>query len=200
MISLIQLTFLILLHLVSSQASVSNTDLLRKRIGQIVSDKDAIVGVSIIGNNGKDMLSLNGNKRFPKQSVFKFHWENMFQNWTTPNTASETLKLFYEKISNLLSKASYEFFWETMKETTTGKNRTERLLTIETMVGHKSGWSVINKETGITAALNDVVIVFLPNDEHFILSIFITESRENFDTTEKIIAGIAKTAYDFYTN
>lgn len=34
---------------------------------------DAVVGVSIIANNGKDTISLNGDKHFPMQSVFKFH-------------------------------------------------------------------------------------------------------------------------------
>ena len=50
-------------------------------------------------------------------------WENMFQNWTTPKTASETLKLFYVNKSNLLSKSSNDFFWKTNRETITGENR-----------------------------------------------------------------------------
>jgi len=292
---------LISLFLTDSTKQISKREWLLTQIEQIVSDKDAIVGVSIIGNNWKDTLSLHGNMRFPMQSVFKFQvalavlgeidqgnisidqkieiekdeflpkdfwsplrdaypnggifsveiliqycvshsdnsacdiliqliggpktvesfikktgvedlqiefneekmqskWENMYHNWTTPNAASETLKLFYENKSALLSKVSYDFFCKTMKETTTGKNRIKGLLPIETIVAHKTGWSGTNKETGITAALNDVGIVFLPNNEYFILSIFITESRENFDTNEKIIAEIAKAAYDFYTN
>jgi beta-lactamase class A len=195
--------FLLYILLSTSCQTVNNrTDSLRKKIEQIVSDKKAVVGVSIIGNNGKDTLSLRGDKRFPMQSVFKFHialavlsavdngtlsldqtieiskddllpedfwsplrdenpnggiftlerliqysvshsdntacdvlirligtaqtveeyfkknniqdiqitfneeemqsqWENMFENWTTPNTASETLRLFYENKNNL---------------------------------------------------------------------------------------------------
>ena len=46
---------------------------LRRDIGTIVSTKKAKVGVSIIGDNGKDTLSLNGDYHFPMQSVFKFH-------------------------------------------------------------------------------------------------------------------------------
>lgn len=48
-------------------------DSLRQQIERIVSSKNAIVGVSIIGNNGKDTISLNGDTHFPLQSVFKFH-------------------------------------------------------------------------------------------------------------------------------
>lgn len=39
----------------------------------------------------------------------------------------------------------------------------------------------------------------LPNGEHFIISVFVSESKEDIDTNEKIIADIAKAAYDFYT-
>ncbi len=68
-----------------------------------------------------------------------------------------------------------------------------------TVVAHKTGWSGTNKETGITAAVNNIGIVFLPNGEYFIISVFVSESKENFDTNEKIIADIAKATYDFYT-
>nr|AMP55734.1 VEB-PER [uncultured bacterium]AMP55810.1 VEB-PER [uncultured bacterium] len=297
---LLQLTVLLLLFVTSCKTQYNKTDLLRNKIEQILSDKNAVVGVSIIGNNGKDTLSLNGDKRFPMQSVFKFHialavlseidkgklsldqkiqisedellpedfwsplrdenpnggtftiekliqytvshsdntacdvlirligtpksveeyikksgindiqitfneedmqakWENMFQNWTTPKAASETLKLFYENKNNLLSKNSYNFFWKTNKETTTGKNRIRGQLPNETIVAHKTGWSGTNKETGITAAVNNIGIVFLPNGQYFIISVFVSESKENFDMNEKIIAEIAKATYDFYT-
>lgn len=297
---LFQLTTLLLLLVTSCKTPYNKTDLLRNKIEQIVSDKNAVVGVSIIGNNGKDTLSLHGDRRFPMQSVFKFHialavlseidkgnlsldqkkeirkedflpkdfwsplidenpnggsftierliqysvshsdntacdvlirligtpktveeyikksgiddiqitfneekmqakWENMFQNWTTPKAASKTLKLFYENKSNLLSKGSYDFFWKTTKETTTGKNRIRGQLPNETIVAHKTGWSGTNKETGITAAVNNIGIVFLPDGEYFIISVFVSESKENFDTNEKIIADIAKATYDFYT-
>lgn len=294
------LLFLSLLTSTSCQPSNDKTNLLRNQIEQIVSEKNAIVGVSIIGNNGKDTISFHGDRRFPMQSVFKFHialavlsevdkgnllldqiieinkddllpenfwsplrdenpnggrftiakliqysvshsdntacdilirligtpktaeeyfkknniqdiqitfneeemqakWENMFENWTTPRAASEALKLFYENKNNLFSKSSYDFFWETNKETTTGANRIKGQLPKGTVVAHKTGWSGTNKETGITAAVNNIGIVFLPNGGYFIISVFVSESKETFDTNEKIISDIAKAAYDFYT-
>jgi beta-lactamase class A len=126
-------------------------------------------------------------------------WENMFQNLTTPKAASETLKIFYENKNNLLSKGSYDFFWKTNIETTTGDNRIKGQLPKRTIVAHKTGWSGTNKVTGITAAVNNIGIVFLPNGEYFIISVFVGESKENFETNEKIIADIAKATYDFYT-
>lgn len=300
MTRLFQLTALLLLLITSCRTLNNKTDLLRSKIEQIVSDKNAVVGVSIIGNNSKDTFSLHGDRRFPMQSVFKFHialavlsevdkrslsldqeivigkddllpedfwsplrdenpnggsftierliqysvsnsdntacdvlirligtpktveeyfkknniqdiqitfneedmqarWENMFQNWTTPKAASETLKMFYENKNNLLSKGSYDFFWKTNKETTTGANRIKGQLPEGTTVVHKTGWSGTNKETGITAAVNNIGIVFMPNGDYFIISVFVTESQENFETNEKIISDIAKVTYDFYT-
>jgi beta-lactamase class A len=293
-------SLLCLLVFPTSCQTFNTTDTLRKKIEHIVSDKKAVVGVSIIGNNGKDTMSFHGNRRFPMQSVFKFHialavlseidkgtlslrqiieirkddllpkdfwsplrdehpdggsftiekliqysvsqsdntacdvlikligtpktveeyfkknhiqdiqivfnekemqakWEHMFENWTTPNTASKTLQMFYENNNNLLSKSSYDFFWKTNKETTTGKNRIKGQLPEGTIVAHKTGWSGTHKETGITAAVNNIGIVFLPNGEYFIISVFVSESKESFDTNEKIIADIAKATYDFYT-
>jgi len=290
----------LLLILITSCQSSHKTDLLRSKIEQIITDKNAVVGVSIIGNNGNDTISMHGNRRFPMQSVFKFHialavlseidngnlsldqkiviskddllpedfwsplrdenpnggsftiekliqysvsqsdntacdvlirligtpekveeyfkknniqdiqitynekdmqakWENMFQNWTTPKAASETLKMFYENKNNLLSKSSYDFIWKTIKETTTGANRIKGQLPEGTIVAHKTGWSGTNKETGITDAVNNIGIVFLPNGEYFIISVFVTESLEKFETNEKIISDIAKATYDFYT-
>ncbi len=296
----ISVFFLLFFFLTNCQTSQSTTDALRSKIQEIVAGKNAVVGVSMIGNNGKDTISLHGDRRFPMQSVFKFHialavlsevdkgnlsldrkivikkddllphdfwsplrdenpnggvftvarliqysvshsdntacdelirligtpktveeyfkrnniqdiqityneeemqskWENMFQNWTTPKAASETLKMFYENKNNLLSKESYDFFWKTNIETTTGENRIKGQLPKGTIVAHKTGWSGTNKETGIIAAVNNIGIVFLPNGEYFIISIFVSESKESFDTNEKIIADIAKATYDFYT-
>lgn len=299
MISFFQLIIFLFLFGNLSRAQSDNTDLLKSKIEQILSDKKALVGVSIMGNHGKETISIHGDRRFPMQSVFKFHialavlseidkgnlaleqkiilakedllpediysplrdenpnggtftikkliqyavsysdntacdalirlhgtpktiegyikksgiaeiqitfnekdmqakWENMFQNWTTPKAASETLKLFYENKNNLLSKNSYDFFWKTNKETTTGQNRIRGQLPKETVVAHKTGWSGTHKATGITAAVNNIGIVFLPNGDYFIISIFVSESKEDFDTNEKIIAEIAKAAYDFF--
>lgn len=287
--------------LLACQTPSNDLGLLRKKIEKITSTKRAVVGISMIGNRGKDTLSFYGERHFPMQSVFKFHialavlaevdkgklsldqqitltkeqllqesfwsplrdenpngglftiarliqysvshsdntacdelirligtpktveayfkqqqirdiqityneeqmqakWENMFQNWTTPRAASHTLQLFYENKNQLLTKSSYDFFWKTNFETTTGEHRIQGLLPKGTRVAHKTGWSGTHPETGITAAVNNIGIVFLPNGEYFILSVFVSESKEDFDTNEHIIAEIAKAVYDYYTS
>src|SRR5690349_20613823 len=67
-----QITALLFLF-ACGNALAQNTNQLRQTIQQIVAARNAVVGVAIIGNNGKDTLSLNGTGHFLMQSVFKFH-------------------------------------------------------------------------------------------------------------------------------
>jgi beta-lactamase class A len=288
--------FLLLFAAFSSFAQT--TDSLRHKIQQISSAKSVIVGVSIVGKNGKDTLSVNGDKHFPLQSVFKFHialavlsqidkgklsleqkieipkkdllpglyspirdtypngatltiaeileytvsasdnvgcdvllrlvggpgvvekyfvknnfkdvsikineevqqanWDLQFQNWTTPKAANAVLASFYDNKKKLLSKKSYDFIWKAMRETATGKNRLKGQLPKTAIVAHKTGTSGANKD-GLTAAVNDIGVVFLPNGQHFFISVFVTNSKENAETNEKIIAEIAKAAWDYFS-
>ena len=106
------------------------------------------------------------------------NWDLQFLNWTTPKAANETLKKFYNNEKKLLSKKSYEFIWKVMRETQTGENRLKGQLPKGTIIAHKTGSSGVNKE-GLTAAVNDIGIVFLPNGKHFYISVFVTNSKEN---------------------
>jgi beta-lactamase class A len=296
MTKLFRFTTLLFLF-VSTQTTAQTSDALRQKIQEILSAKNAVVGISIIGNNGKDTLSINGDAHFPLQSVFKFHialvvlseidkgkfslnqkiiiekkellpnlyspirdkypegatltiseileytvsasdnvgcdillkligspqvvdnyfvkngfkdtsikineevqqanWNLQFQNWTTPKAANKVLQKFYANKKKLLSKKSYAFIWKVMKETSTGIGRLKGQLPINTIVAHKTGTSGTNKE-GLTAAVNDIGIVFLPHGKHFFISVFVTNSKENADANEKIIADIAKATWDYF--
>lgn len=300
MIKTIGICWLALIIVIASgQVFAQGQGNLRKEIERIVADKKAVVGVAIVSSDGKDEVFINGGKRFPMQSVFKFHiglkmmaeidkgkfsldqkieikksellpglyspirekypegttltiaeileytvslsdnvgcdvllkllggplavekhftankikdvsikineevmqgnWDRQFENWTTPKAANKTLKKFYENKGMLLSQKSHEFIWKIMRETSTGAKRLKGQLPAGTIVAHKTGWSGTNKTTGITAAVNDIGIVFLPNGKHFYISVFITESKEDLTTNEKIIADIAKTAWDHFS-
>lgn len=271
---------------------------LENKIRSIAADKQATVGVAIEDGKGRQIVTLNGEKRFPLQSVFKLHiglymlsqidkgkysleqkveikksellpdlyspirdkypdgvtltigeileytisqsdnvgcdlllkliggpkaveryfvkngykntsikhneetqqskWELQFDNWTTPKTANKILRDFYENKKKFLSQKSYDFFWKTMRDTTTGANRIKGELPENTIVAHKTGTSGVNEATGITAAVNDMGVVFLPDGERFYITVFVTESKENAETNEKIIAEIAKAAWDHF--
>ena len=295
LIYLITLLFLT----IYAKADAQTTDSLLQEIQDIVSTKNAVVGVEIIGNDGKDTISLNGERHYPLQSVFKFHialtvlsqidegkfsldqkieilkkdllpdlysplrddfpdgavlpvskimaytvslsdnvgcdvllrliggpkvveeyliknnikdvsieineeeqqsdWNLQFQNWTTPGAANETLAKFFYNKEKLLSEKNYDFIWQLMRETETGPQRIKGLLPENTIVAHKTGSSGANKE-GLTAAVNDIGIVFLPDERHFFISVFVTDSKENAEINERIIADISKAAWDYYTS
>jgi len=295
---LFPVSFLLFLF-VTHQTLAQTTDSIRQKIQQIVSTKNAIVGVSIAGDNGKDTLSMNGDRHFPLQSVFKFHialavlaeidkgkftlsqkiriekkdllpnlhspirekypdgatltisqimeymvtesdnvgcdvllklmggpsvveeyfiknnikdlsikineqtqqanWDLQFQNWTTAKAANEVLISFYFNTSKLLSEKSHDFIWTLMKKTTTGKARLRAELPENSIVAHKTGSSGTNKE-GLTAAVNDIGIVFLPDGRYFFISVFVTNSTETLAVNEKMIAAIAKASWDYFNS
>ena len=285
----------LLLLFISYQISAQTTNELRQQILHIISTKKADVGVSILGIEDKDTLSIHGNRSYPMQSVFKFpialavlaetdkgklsihqkvtirktdlpsdtwspikvkypngtvlplseiinytvsesdnagcdillrllggpnvvntylathnfknisihateaemhkDWNVQFTNMATPNSAVTLLKAFYDK--KLLSGISNNFLMETMIATSTGKYRIKGQLPESTVVAHKTGSSGTNAK-GITAAVNDIGIVTLPNGKHFIISIFVSNSYENEASNEKIISDISKSTYDYF--
>jgi beta-lactamase class A len=127
-------------------------------------------------------------------------WNLQFRNWTTPKAANEVLSVFYDDNRKMLSRKSHDFIWKVMRETKTGPNRLKGQLPPGTVVAHKTGSSGTNKTTGVTAAVNDIGIVFLPDGRHFFISVFVTNSKETAETNEKIIAEIAKAAWDHFTD
>src|SRR5947209_14455556 len=54
-------------------ATSAQVDVLQREIQQIIAGKRATVGVSIADANGRKLVSINGEKHLPMQSVFKFH-------------------------------------------------------------------------------------------------------------------------------
>ncbi|MBC8985396.1 class A beta-lactamase, subclass A2 [Pedobacter sp. N36a] len=277
---------------------VAQKNQLRNQIKQVIAHKKADVGVSVYGIESKDTISVNGDRHYPMQSVFKFHiamavlnqvdkgkfslsqtihikksdllpdtwspirdahpngevdlplaeiikytvaqsdnngcdilmrllggpkpindyihslgvkdvaikaneeemhkeWNVQFSNWSTPKAITELLVKFYTK--NLLSKESFNFLWTTMVETSTGVNRIKGQLPKGTVVGHKTGTSGTSK-AGITAAINDMGIVRLPNGKHYAIAVFVCNTKENEATNDKIISEISKLVWDYNTH
>ncbi len=141
---------------------------------------------------GIDDIAIN----FNEEDMHK-DWDAQFSNWTTPKAATDLLILFYTK--KVLSDSTYKFLLKTMVETTTGKNKIKGQLPEGAIVAHKTGSSGTNDE-GITAASNDIGIVTLPNGNHFAISVFVSNSKENEETNEKIISDISKLAWDYFQN
>lgn len=126
-------------------------------------------------------------------------WKRQYENWTTAKAGNQILQLFYENADNLLSTKNYNFLLNVLKGTKTGKKRIRGLLPKEAIVAHKTGYSGKNKK-GLTGALNNIGIVFLPNNSYFYISVFVNDSLESDATNQKIIAEIAKLTWDYFKN
>ncbi len=133
------------------------------------------------------------------EQTMQSDWDKQFLNWVTPQEMNRILRAFYENKQGWLSAGSHAFVWDLMKATTTGVKRIKGQLPAGTVVAHKTGWSGKNDQTGITAAVNDVGMVFLPNGDYFFISVFVTDSQEDFETNEGMIAELAGVCYKYFT-
>jgi beta-lactamase class A len=124
-------------------------------------------------------------------------WSVQFTNWSTPSSAVLLLGMF--RRGELLSAESRRFLWDTMVKTSTGPDRIRGGLPAGTVVANKTGTSGHN-EDGISAATNDIGIVTLPDGRELVIAVFVTESREPHEVNERIIADVARAAWDHYTH
>lgn len=290
--------FLFCLLLVQSFLSYSQEmDVLRNQIKELLANKEATVGVAILGENPQDTLSINGNDQLPMQSVYKYHlgvavlnevdkgtislidsmeitpedldnelwsmirrkypggakltisevlkytiansdnvgcdmlfdliggpekvntymhesgisdsavkhkeitiqsdWELQYQNWTTAWAGVLALRTFYENKEGQLSEESHAYLWEVMKTSWSGKLSMRTYLPEKIVFAHKTGHSGKN-EDGLTAAQNEMGIIFLPSGEPVYLSIFVSNSKEEEEVNQQLIADITKLTYDHF--
>lgn len=124
-------------------------------------------------------------------------WEVQYRNWCTPEAMTQLLKLLYR--GKGLSEASRELLLQMMETTTTGQMRIVHLLPFGTVVAHKTGTGTTNK-SGITSATNDVGIITLPNarKEHLLIAVFVSDAAADEAARERVIARIARLAYNAY--
>lgn len=92
-----KIIFLLCLCLFSVQFFAQNANELRKELNQIISTKNATIGVSIKGIEDKDTLNINGKLNVPLMSVFKFHIALATLNLVDKGKLSLTQKIFIKK-------------------------------------------------------------------------------------------------------
>lgn len=168
--------------------------------------------VSHSDNNGCDLLiDLVGgtkviqkfiNKQGIKDFVIKVNeqqmesWKNLYVNTTTPLATTELLEKFYK--GEILKENTTKYLYQIMVETSRGLTWMKAGLPEGTELAHRTGMSGTN-DNNLRVAMNDIGIVKLPNGKHFILSVYLKEITESQEDTEKIIADIAKAAWDYFT-
>lgn len=101
---------IILFSLLSFSTFAQSTNELRQQLSQIISSKNATVGLSIKGIEDKDTLSINGNLKVPMMSVFKFHIALTVLDKVDQGKLSLTQEIFIKK------KDLHEDTWSPMRE------------------------------------------------------------------------------------
>lgn len=143
----------------------------------------------------QDFMDSKGVKDFQiKYNEDEMHkiLDRQYENFTTTNSLSILLKNFSK--GNILSNFSTSFLYKIMVETSTGKNRLIAGLPKGTIIAHRTGTSFT--ENGLTAATNDAGIVTLPNGKQYAVCVFVSNSKEDEKTNEKIISNISKVVFD----
>ena len=120
--------------------------------------------------------------------------EAQYQNWATPAGAVAVLRALDE--GRGLSPESRQHLLRLLTETPTGLNRIRGRLPEGAPVAHKTGSS--RTVDGVTAATNDIGIVTLPDGRRVAVAVFVSGSPADDATRERVIADVARAAYDFW--
>lgn len=118
-----------------------------------------------------------------------------YETWCEPMAMAALLVKFYK--GELLSKTATDTLRNIMERTTGGTGRIKGLLPAGTVVAHKTGTS--GMENGRTTAVNDIGIITLPNGNHLVLTVYVTEVPGDMAAGEPIVAKVAKAAWDAAT-
>lgn len=132
-------------------------------------------------------------------------WETQYENWSTPAASVELLRWLdanvrtgsgSDRVLPVESEPATGFplLVKFMAGSTPGAKRLKGLLPEGTIVAHKTGTS--GTQNGITAATNDIGIIYLPNGKHAAIAVFVSDSTADEKTREGIIARVAKAAWD----
>ena len=118
-----------------------------------------------------------------------------YQNWVTPKAMCQLLSIFYN--TQVLSKKSKALLTQLMLVSNPYfDKRIKALLPMGTIVAHKTGTA--GTFNGLTRATNDVGIITLPNGNHLVLSVFISDSYAVPQDREMVISKISKILFEKY--
>jgi beta-lactamase class A len=118
--------------------------------------------------------------------------ENLqYQDWIEPTAAVELLERLAK--NSPVSPAMNVFLLKTMADSQTGLEQLRAGLLPGTTLAHKTGHSGTHR--GLTAATNDIGLVTLPDGRRLAIAVFVTDSRANETTRQRVIARIAQAVY-----
>jgi beta-lactamase class A len=108
----------------------------------------------------------------------------------TPADMTKLLARIYRK--DLFSPLYATKLWEVMERCQTGKSRIKGMLPEGTDVAHKTG--------SVGGVVNDIGVITLPGKAgHVAISVFTKGSTRPEEVSEKTVAEISRTIYDYFT-
>lgn len=113
-------------------------------------------------------------------------------NWSTPLSAAKLLETFLKQ--DTVNNKPLAFVHAVMTGCKTGINRLSRPLIeseSKTVIGHKTGTSDTDAQ-GRIIAINDIGFILLPNGHRYTIAVFVANSEETMEDTEKIIGDISE--------
>jgi beta-lactamase class A len=142
-----------------------------------------------------DSKNVKGFQIKYSEAVMHKDWNAQYENYSTPKSAVEVLKKFYD--GKLLSEKSTDYLMKVMLSTSTGKNKLIEQLPENTPAARKTGASGKNN-AGLTGAENEIAIITLPNGKHYAIAVFVSNSTETNAVNCKMISDISKTFWDYF--
>ena len=155
-----------------------------------------LVGGTAKVNKYIHSLGIKGMSIAATEKEMHSAWNVQYKNYSSPLAMGKLFCKF--ALENILSSASKNFLLNLLTKNDLGSNRIPAQLPAGTIVAHKTGTSDVN-DKGIAAAANDAGIVTLPNGDHFVIVVFVSDSPDNEISRNKLIADIAKAAWDSFT-
>lgn len=122
-------------------------------------------------------------------------YDAQYRNGAAPAGAIEMLRAL--DAGRGLSPESHALLLRLLTKTTTGRNRLRGRLPEGTPVAHKTGTS--RARDGLTAATNDVGLITLPDGRRLAIAVFVSDSPADDATRERVIADVARAAYDAWS-
>ena len=120
------------------------------------------------------------------------------QNHNTGSSNDLAKLLVRLQKGELLQPAQQEMLIGFMRKATTGTRRIRANLPAGTTVGDKTGSGETNKTTGTPNATNDVGLITLPDGSHLAIAVLLNGSKLYDLEQEKVIADVARAAYDAF--
>lgn len=168
-----------LLRLAVSQSDNVAADILLRTIGGPRAVSDYIASISIGGFHLED-----GEHGLHREQAAQY------RNWFTPAAAVQLLRLISD--GPPINPAHTALLLEWMEASV--KSRLKADLPVRTPVAHKAGTSGVDE--GVAHTTNDIGLITLPDSRRLAIAVFVTDSRADEATRERIIPRIAREAYD----